>query len=277
MIITDIKGTVSLNNAVKMPYVGLGLFQNKNESEIDAAIKNAWNSGYRLFDTASIYKNEIGVGKAIKHLYVNRNEIFVTSKVWNRDQGYDTTLKAFEESLQRLNLEYLDLYLIHWPVEGRYIQTWKALEELYKTGKVKAIGVSNFLMHHLEDILDKDTICPMVNQIEYHPWLLQHELIAFCQKNKIQVQGWAPLMKGKVFEIRVITDLAKKYNKSAVQIVLRWNLQKGVLVIPKSVNKERIETNCDIFNFSINDADMHLIDALNKNERIGPDPGNFNF
>jgi len=277
MRITGSTDFAVLSNGVKMPCLGLGLFLNKNESEIDIAIRSAWNSGYKLYDTAAAYQNEEGVGSAIKKLNIDRNEIFVTSKVRNADQGYESTLKAFEDTLMRLDMDYLDLYLVHWPVKGKFKETWKAMETIYKSGKVRAIGVSNFLQHQLEDLLVDATVCPMVNQIEYHPWLTQPALISYCKEKGIKVQGWAPLMRGKVFEIPLIAELAKKYNRSIVQLVLRWNLQKGIMIIPKSVNEDRISHNVSIFDFSISNSDMQQIDDLNKNGRIGPDPDNFNF
>lgn len=277
MKITDISGTVTLNNSVEMPYFGLGLFQNKDWKEVIKTMNCAWKNGYRLFDTASIYKNEVEVGNAVREMGIDRKELFLTSKVWNNDQGYNSTLQACDDSLNRMGLDYLDLYLIHWPVKGEYVETWNALEALYKSGKVRAIGVSNFLRHHLDDILKNSSIVPMVNQLEFHPWLIQEELLSFHNEQSIAVQGWAPLMRGKIFEIQLFKELSIKYRKSAAQLVLRWNLQKGVLVIPKSAQPDRIINNSCIFDFEISEDDMTKIDLLDRNQRIGPDPDNFSF
>ena len=277
MDITTLSGRISLHNGVKIPYFGLGMFLNKDNKAIIRAMDNAWKQGYRLFDTASIYSNEESMGRALKVMDIDRKELFLTSKVWNSDQGYEETLEACEASLNRLGLDYLDLYLVHWPVLEKFPETWRAMETLYTQGKVRAIGVSNFLEHHLRQLLETANIIPMVNQIEYHPWLAQPELLRYHQKHNIKVQGWAPLMRGKIFEIDLLQEIAEKYNKSVVHVVLRWNLQNGILVIPKSVSPERIRSNSDIFDFELSDEDMALIDSLNSNKRIGPDPDNFSF
>ncbi|WP_299314480.1 aldo/keto reductase [uncultured Aquimarina sp.] len=275
--ITNIKGTFRLHNGIGMPYFGLGVYLSDNDQEVVDAVQWALDAGYRHIDTASIYKNEEGVGRAIHQSNVCREEIFVVSKVWNSDQGYESTLKAFDKSLERLQLDYLDLYLIHWPVEGKYIETWKALEKLYKDGKIKAIGVSNFMQHHLENLMENSEITPMVNQMEFHPYLVQQDLIDFCNKHKIQYEAWSPMMQGKIFKLSILDDLAKKYNKTIAQIVLRWNLQKGVVTIPKSAKKERIISNADLFDFELSPKDVSYIDSLDKNQRTGPDPDNFDF
>lgn len=275
--ITNLQGTWKLHNGVEMPYFGLGVFQSQEGDEVINAVKYALEAGYRHIDTAAIYQNESGVGKAIHQSSVDRNDIFVTSKVWNSEQGYDSTLKAFDATMDRLGFETLDLYLVHWPVKGKYKETWKALEHLYKQDRVKAIGVSNFLIHHLEDLLESVEIVPMVNQVEFHPHVVQQNLLDFCTRHNILFEAWSPLMQGQIFEIKEIVQLAEKYNKNAVQLVLRWNLQKGVVTIPKSVRKDRIISNADIFDFEISDEDMSFIDSLDKNQRVGPDPDNFNF
>lgn len=275
--ITDLKGTFTLNNGVEMPYLGLGVYLSEDGKEVTNAVKWALEEGYRHIDTASIYKNEEGVGKGIMDSGVARKDIFVVSKVWNSDQGYDSTLKAYEASLKRLNLDYLDLYLVHWPVNGKYKDTWRALEYLYEQKRVRAIGVSNFMQHHLEDLLSSATYVPTVNQMEFHPYLVQQDLIDFCNKNTIQYESWSPLMQGRIFELDVMKGLAVKYNRTIAQIVLRWNLQKGVITIPKSSKKERIKANAEIFNFALEPQDIKKLDHLDCGKRFGPDPNNFDF
>ena len=275
--ITDLKGTFELHNGIKMPYFGLGVYLSEDGQEVINAVKWALEAGYRHIDTAAIYDNEKGVGEGIKQSEINREDIFVVSKVWNADQGYESTLKAFNESLERLDLEYLDLYLIHWPVKGKYKDTWRALEHLYRQKKIRAIGVSNFLKHHLEDLLLSVDIVPMVNQMEFHPYLVQQDLIDYCNNHQIQYEAWSPLMQGHIFNLDSIKEMGKKYGKSTAQVVLRWDLQKGVVTIPKSVKKERIIANADIFDFELSKADMAYLDGLEKSKRFGPDPDTFDF
>lgn len=275
--ITNLQGTFELHNGVQMPYFGLGVYLSKDGNEVIHAVKDALNHGYRHIDTASIYDNEEGVGQGIRESEVDRKDVFLVSKVWNNDQGYDATLRAFDASLKRLGTDYLDLYLIHWPKGDLSKDTWKALERLYKEKRVRAIGVSNFLKHHLEDLLPSVEIVPMVNQMEFHPYLVQQELLDFCNANNIQYEAWSPLMQGHIFDLEVMKEMAHKYNKTIAQIVLRWDLQKGVVTIPKSSKKERIIANADLFDFEISEADMKALDALDRGKRFGPDPDNFDF
>ncbi len=277
MKITDIRGTVALRNGVRMPYFGLGVFQTKDGEEVMSAVRTALTAGYRHIDTASLYGNEKGVGRAIAESGIPREEIFVTSKVWNSDQGYDSTLRAFDESLRLLGFSYLDLYLVHWPVKGKFIQTWKALETLYERKLVRAIGVSNFLQHHLGELLPQCSEKPMVNQMEFHPYLVQQDLIDFCTGRGIQYEAWSPLMQGRIVSVPELKAMAGAYGKDAAQLVLRWNLQKGVVTIPKSVHKDRIISNSGIFDFEISAGDMKAIDSLDRHERVGADPDNFDF
>ena len=275
--INGVSGTTKLNNGVEMPYLGLGVWQTKDGQEVINAVHYALEAGYRAIDTAAIYKNEDGVGEAIRSSGVDRNEIFITTKVWNSDQGYDSTLKAFDASMKKLGLDHLDLYLVHWPVKGKYIDTYKALEKLYKEKRVRAIGVSNFLQHHLEDLMAHTEITPAVNQCEFHPHLMQQDLLDFCANHQIQYEAWSPLMQGKVFELDVLKQIADQYNKTIAQIVLRWDLQKGVVTIPKSVNQSRIQQNAGLFDFELRAEDMARLDALDQHLRVGPDPDNFDF
>lgn len=275
--ITDIKGTFSLHNGVEMPYLGLGVYLSKDGEEVVNAIKWAVETGYRHIDTAAIYNNEEGVGRGISECKVPREELFVVSKVWNADQGYDSTLGAFDQSMKRLNLDVLDLYLVHWPVEGQYKETWRALERLYNEKRVRAIGVSNFKQHHLEDLLSSAAVIPMVNQMEFHPFLVQNELLEYCNLKGIQYEAWSPLMQGKIFELESFKALAHKYKKTIAQIVLRWDLQNGVITIPKSSKKERIIANSDLFDFEITSEDMAFLSAMDRSKRFGPDPDNFDF
>ncbi len=277
MNLSGINGTVKLNNGYEMPYLGLGVFLAHDGDEVMNAVQYALQSGYRHIDTAALYENEKGVGEGIRRSGVPREDIFVTSKVWNSDQGYDNTLRAFDDTMNKLGFEYLDLYLIHWPVKGKYIETWKAIETIYKEVRIKSIGVSNFLKHHIEDLNETAEVPPMVNQVEFHPYLVQQDLIDYCKSNQIVYEAWSPLMQGKMLEDKLIKRLAEKYSKTSAQIIVRWDLQKGVVTIPKSVKKERIISNADIFDFEISDDDMKLIDSLDRHERIGADPDNFDF
>lgn len=275
--ITDLQGSFELHNGVQMPYLGLGVYQSENGSEVINAVKEALNHGYRHIDTAAFYHNEEGVGAGIRESNVDRKDVFLVSKVWNTDQGYESTLKAFEASLERLGTEYLDLYLIHWPKGELSKETWRALEKLYNEKRVRAIGVSNFLQHHLEDLLTSAEIVPMVNQMEFHPYLVQQDLIDYCNANSIQYEAWSPLMQGNIFDLDIMKDMASKYNKTIAQIVLRWDLQKGVVTIPKSSKKERIISNSKLFDFELSEEDMKLLDSLDRDKRFGPDPDNFDF
>ncbi|WP_205174713.1 aldo/keto reductase [Bacillus pakistanensis] len=280
-MVNNLQATTTLHNGVKMPWFGIGVFKVEEGPVLVNAVKTAIKQGYRSVDTAAIYENEEGVGQGIqeglKEAGISREELFVTSKVWNADLGYESTIAAYETSLKKLGLEYLDLYLIHWPVEGKYKDAWRALETLYKEGLVKAIGVSNFQIHHLEELMKDAEIMPMVNQVEYHPRLTQKELQAFCQDNGIQLEAWSPLMQGQLLDNDVLQEMANKHNKSAAQIILRWDLQNGVVTIPKSTKEHRIVENANVFDFELTKEEMEIIDGLNQNLRVGPDPDNFDF
>jgi diketogulonate reductase-like aldo/keto reductase len=273
----NLQSTVRLNNGVPIPQVGLGVFLSKAGQETESAVRWALEIGYRHIDTAAAYENETDVGKALKSSGLPRGEVFVTTKVWNSDQGFEPALKAFDESRRRLGLDVIDLYLIHWPVKGKYRDTWRALERLYSQGKVRAIGVSNFLVHHLEDLLKGAAVVPAVNQVEFHPFLLQPQLLEFGGAKGIRHEAWSPLTRGRMLGHAVISELVRKHGRTNAQILLRWDLQHGVVTIPKSVHRERIEENCRIFDFELPPEDMARLDALDNGTRVGPDPDNFNF
>ncbi|MGA5678751.1 aldo/keto reductase [Bacillus cereus] len=277
----NLQSKTVLNNSVEMPWFGLGVFKVEDGPELVEAVKSAIKAGYRSIDTAAIYGNEKAVGEGIragiKEAGISREDLFITSKVWNSDQGYETTLAAYEESLKKLELDYLDLYLVHWPVEGKYKDTWRALETLYNEKRVRAIGVSNFQIHHLQDVMKDAEIKPMINQVEYHPRLTQKELQAFCKEQGIQMEAWSPLMQGQLLDNEKLQEIAEKHGKTTAQVILRWDLQNGVITIPKSTKEHRIIANADIFNFELTKEDMEKIDALNQNHRVGPDPDNFDF
>ncbi|WP_281361159.1 aldo/keto reductase [Kroppenstedtia pulmonis] len=281
MIAKNLQDKTTLHNGVKMPWFGIGVFKVEEGPELVNAVKAAIKHGYRSIDTAAIYENEEGVGQGIregiKEAGISREDLFVTSKVWNTDLGYESAIAAYETSLNKLGLEYLDLYLIHWPVEGKYKDAWRALETLYKEGRVKTIGVSNFQIHHLEDLMKDAEIKPMVNQVEYHPRLTQKELQSFCREHGIQLEAWSPLMQGQLLDHQVLQDIANKYGKSTAQVILRWDLQNGVVTIPKSTKEHRIVENATVFDFELTEEDMKRIDDLNQNDRVGPDPDNFDF
>jgi len=269
--------SLTLNNGKIMPQIGLGVLKAKDNGEVEAAISSALQTGYRKIDTATIYRNEAGVGRALKKSNIERGKIFLTTKVWNSDQGYDKTMYAFEHSLKDLQTDYVDLYLVHWPVGGKFKQTYKALEKIYSDGRAKAIGVSNFQIHHLKELMDSSEIIPTVNQIELHPHLQQEALTEFAHQHNIQIEAWRPIMMGQVLNIALLRELGEKYGKSPVQITLKWLIQRGISVIPKSVNPQRIAENFNIFDFMISEEDMTKIQSLNQDRRLGPDPDNFDF
>lgn len=277
MNITDLKGIVTLANGVEMPYFGLGVFLTKEGKEVENSVTWALESGYRHIDTAAIYGNERGVGNAVKASGIPRKDIFITTKAWNGNMRNNSVMQGFEESLERLQTEYVDLLLIHWPVKGKFKETWKVFEEIYHSGRARAIGVSNFLIHHLEDLFTVTEIMPMVNQVECHPYLLLQDLQDFCKARNIYYEAWSPLMQGAITEVPLLKELSKKYGKTPAQIALRWNLQKDIITIPKSIRKERIQENADIFDFKLSAEDIRLIDGLDQNKHFGAHPDTFNF
>ena len=270
--------SVTLANGVKLPLLGLGTWKTPDGPTVINSVHTALDLGYRHIDTASVYANETGVGQALRTTKVPREEIFLTTKIWNDAQraGPAAVRKAIGESFARLNTPYVDLLLLHWAV-GPYVENWKVLEEVYAAGKVKAIGLSNFLQHHLEDVLAQATVAPMVDQIEFHPRLVQPKLLAFCQQHHIAVEAWSPLMQGQILAIPELKTIAARYGKTIPQLVLRWDLQHGIVTIPKSTHAERIAENAAIFDFAITPADMAPIDALDQHHRVGADPDHCTF
>ncbi len=271
---------ITLNNGVEIPQVGLGVFQTKEGAEVEQAVGAALEAGYRLIDTAAIYGNEAGVGRAIKASGLPREEIFITTKLWNAHHAYDAALRAFDESVRKLDSGYVDLYLIHWPLpmEGKFVEAWKALEKLYNDKCVRAIGVSNFTPRHLEELLKASETVPAVNQIELHPLFQQKETRAYCAERGIVIESYSPLMQAReALEHPVIANLSQKYGKTPAQVILRWHVQSGFIVIPKSARPERIRENLDIFDFELATDDIHEIEGMDQNRRIGADPETASF
>ncbi|ALM09232.1 oxidoreductase [Sediminicola sp. YIK13] len=274
-----------LNNNVKIPSIGFGTWQTPEGETAINSIKIAVQTGYRHIDAAAIYGNEKSIGVSIKECGLERKELFVTSKVWNTERGYETTLKAFEKTLKDLQLDYLDLYLIHWPASAHQFNnwreinadTWKAMEKLYTEGKIRALGLSNFMEHHLEALLDNANIKPSVNQIEYHPGCMQDACVNYCNENNILVEGWSPLGRGKVLEHKMLKEIAFKYNKSVAQVCIRWALQNKVLPLPKSTTPHRIKENFDVFDFEISASNMKAINQLDNFGSSGLHPDTIDF
>lgn len=269
--------SITLNNGVAMPQLGFGVWQVEND-EAFTTVGQALDAGYRSIDTAAVYGNEEGTGKALAASGIPRDELFVTTKLWNAEQGHDSTLRAFDASLAKLGLEYVDLYLIHWPLPSKdlYVETYRAFEKIYAEGRAKAIGVSNFLPGHLERLMGETSVVPAVNQIELHPQLSQAESRAFHARHNIVTEAWSPLGQGKgLLEDPVIAELATKHGRTPAQVVLRWHLQLGNVVIPKSVTPSRIAENIDVFGFELDDEDLAALARLDTGTRLGPDPATF--
>jgi diketogulonate reductase-like aldo/keto reductase len=258
---------VRLNNGVEMPVLGLGTWQTPDGNAAYQAVRDALEIGYRLIDTAAAYGNEASVGRAVRESGLPRKEVFVTTKLWNDRHGYDECLRACEESLKRLGLDYVDLYLIHWPSGGRRKETWEAMIKLMEDGKCRSIGVSNFTIMHLEEILATSDVVPMVNQVEFTPFLYQRELLSYCRSHTIQVEAYSPLTHGRSLGEEPIASIARRYGKTTAQLLLRWDIQHGLVTIPKSTHRARIEENAQVFDFALSDEDMRRLDSLDRNMR----------
>ena len=280
----EVKKEIILSNGVAIPSIGYGTWQTPEGEECVNATLKALSHGYRHIDTAAIYRNETSVGEAVKKFGIAREDIFITSKVWNKCRGYDMVMSAFERTLGKLGVDYLDLYLIHWPASKKQyenpdeinLDTWRAMTELYKAGRIKAIGVSNFKPHHLAPLMETE-VAPMVNQIEYHPGYAQCETVEFCRKNNIAVEAWSPLGSGRVLSDPDLSRIAEKYGKSVAQICIRWCLQNGVIALPKSVTESRIKENLEVFDFEISAEDMNFIDSMGEVGYSGLDPDEVDF
>lgn len=267
-----IDSTITLNNGVDMPRFGLGTYKSQPGAEVEHSVVAALARGYRGIDTASLYANEEGVGAGIRASGVPRSDIFITTKVWNTEQGYDTTLEAFDRSLAKLETTYVDLYLVHWPMRAHLATTWRAMEEILASGKSRAIGVCNFLPHQLDELRAVATVLPAVDQVEFHPRLQQPGLQAYLTEHDITLEAWAPIMRGGVNDIPELVSIGQAHGKTPAQVSIRWILQMGYVVIPKSVHDPRIAENADVFDFELTDDEMALIDTLDTGHRIGPDP-----
>ncbi len=261
----DLTSTVTLNNGLRMPIIGLGTFQSNSGDETRNAVRWALEAGYRHIDTAAVYGNEQDVGKGIRESGVPREEVFVTSKLWNHD--HLNAVHALEESLHRLGMDYVDLYLVHWPIKDTHVEAWQGLVRIYETGRARAVGVSNYTPAHIEEILQVSSLIPAVNQFEISPFLTRQVVVDHCAKNNIQVESYSPLARGKRWDSPIIVDLAQRYGKSPAQVMIRWALEKRYVVIPKSVHRERIYENANVFDFSLSTEDIQRLDALNENAR----------
>jgi len=272
-MIQSIQDCVTLANGVRMPWLGFGTYRLEEGQQAYTAVRTALEVGYRSVDTAAMYGNEVSVGRAIRESGIPREEIFLATKVWNSDQGYESTLRAFDASRKRLGLDVIDLYLIHWPaVPDLLLDTWRALEKLHHDGKARAIGVCNCHVHHLKEILAHCEIKPMVDQVEFHPYLGQAELRAFCPEEGIQMEAWAPLMKGAGMRVPETAEIGRRHGKTPAQVLIRWVLQHAVVAIPKSAHKDRIIENSQVFDFELTAEEMAILDGLDRGQRSGPNP-----
>ena len=271
MVSTINQPYTTLSNGIEMPLLGLGVYD-MHGAEAEQAVQDALETGYRLFDTASLYENENEIGNALRNSNIARADVFVTTKLGNDDHGYDATLRAFEKSLEKLQMDYVDLYLVHWPVKGQRKESWKALEKLYNDKRVRAIGVANYLIEFLDELESYSSITPMLDQVEFTPWLFQGELLKYCQERNIQLQSYSPITRGvKLGDPRLVA-LAEKYDRTPAQVVLRWNLEHGISTIPKSVSRKRLTENFGSLTFKLTADDVAFMDTFNENFRICDNP-----
>lgn len=273
----DTTTTVTLNNGVEIPQLGFGLFNVASGAEVEEAVSTALEIGYRHIDTATIYRNEEGVGRAVAASGIDRTQLFITTKLWNDAQGYEATIEALDASLGRLGMDYVDLYLVHWPKPDLTSDTWRAMEELYAAGTARAIGISNFFTHHLDQLLEVATVTPAINQIEFHPNLQSPKLVDYCTARGIVIEAWSPLKRGRVLDDPGLESIAKSHGVTTAQVVLRWMLQRSIVTIPKSVTPARIANNADLYGFSLSPEEIAIIDAMDRAERIGPHPDRIDF
>ena len=269
--------TVSLHGNVNIPLLGFGTFKVKDGEDVEQAVTTALELGYRHIDTAMIYRNEEGVGRAVAESGTDRSEIFVTTKVWNSDQGYEPTLAGIDASLERLGMDYVDLYLVHWPKPEHTVETWRAMEEIQETGKARAIGVSNFLTHHLDLLLEYANVIPSINQIQFHPHLQSPDLVEYCDERGIVIEAWGPLKQGLIMDDPELSAIASSHGVNVPQVVLRWMLQRGIVAIPKSVTPSRIAENADLYGFELSSEEMDTINAMDRDDRVGPHPDHIDF
>lgn len=269
--------TVALHGTVQIPLLGFGTFKIKDGQDVEQAVATALDLGYRHIDTAMVYRNEEGVGRAVAASGIDRSEIFVTTKVWNSDQGYEPTLAGIDASLERLGMDYVDLYLVHWPKPDHTVETWRAMEEVQAIDKARAIGVSNFLMHHLDLLIENANVLPSINQIQFHPHLQSPDLVEYCDERGIVIEAWGPLKQGLIMDDPELAAIAGAHNVTVPQVVLRWMLQRGVVAIPKSVTPSRIAENADLYGFELSVAEMATINAMDRDDRVGPHPDHIDF
>ena len=263
---------MKMNNGIDIPQFGLGVYLTKSGQECVNAVTWALEAGYRHIDTAKIYGNEKEVGEAVRNSGIERDELFIKTKLWNDDHGYESALKAFDKILKTLNTDYIDMYLIHWPVKGKRKESWKALEKIYESGYCKSIGVSNYMIIHLEELFTYANVIPVINQVEFSPYNYQKDLLDFCNKNKIILEAYSPLTRMKKHDDPNVLSIAKKHNKTVAQVLIRWAIEKEIVVIPKSSHKERIIENANVFDFSIDESDMKILNNLDEGFRVSWDP-----